>query len=261
MRQPLRLAFSFSEDAMTEVSFEASGATLYAVDTGTGRPIILMHGGLANHLAVRRFAEPLSKFRLITPDVRAAGRSHFGGALTWDLLADDVAALVRHLGLGRAVIGGVSSGAGVAVRTALRHPDIVDALVVLTPVFAGADVGLAPAAAEAMKRMDEAGQRTLREGIEVLLPLFPPELRERARALVATYDAASVAATTRFLASGAQPLATIGELAAITARTLVVPGVDPTHPREVAELYARHLPHATVVDTVDHGTAIADFLA
>src|SRR5205085_10747930 len=132
---------------------------------------------------------------------------------------------------------------------ALRHPSIVDGLLVLNPAYGGADLGLAPAQQAAMDAMNAAGRRAVAEGVEVMLPLFdalPEPVRTRARALVATYDAASVATSTAFMASGAQPFARGADLAAITAPALVVPGIDPTHPRAVAEVYARHLPRATV---------------
>ena len=214
---------------------------LFAVESGRGTPIILLHGGLANHMACRGVAAPLaSRYRVITPDLRGSGKSIFAGELSWDRFADDVAALMRHLGLAKAVIGGVSFGSGVAVRTALRHPELVDKLVLLTPAFAGADVGLTPAQDEAMRAMDAVGSRAVAEGIEVIFPLFdrlPPEIRERIRRIAAHYDPASVAASTKFMASGAQPFGTASDLAAITAPTLVVPGADPYHPAEFAELY------------------------
>ncbi len=158
---------------LREVWFEHDGARLYAVDTGDGTPVLLLHGGLATHLACRLFAAPLaSRCRLITPDVRASGRSLHHGPITWDQLADDVAALMGHLGLPRAVIGGTSFGAGIAVRVALRHPDLTAALGVLNPAFGGADLGLTPAQDAAMQAMDAAGQRAPVEGIEVLFPLL-----------------------------------------------------------------------------------------
>lgn len=250
-----------------EIWFESGGTRLFAADTaGPGRPIVLLHGGLATHLACRRFAGPLSpRFRVITPDLRASGRSIDAGPLTWDQLADDVAALIRHLSLEGAVIGGVSFGSGCAVRVALRHPALVAGLVVLAPVFAGADLGLLPAQAAAMHAMDAAGSRAVAEGVEVLLPLFdalPAEIRARARALAATYDAASVAASTRFMASGAQPFATAADLAAITAPALVLPGTDPEHPLSVAELYRRHLRRCTMraAGPESYAAAIADFI-
>jgi pimeloyl-ACP methyl ester carboxylesterase len=206
-----------------------------------------------------------ARFRIITPDLRASGRSFYGGPLSWDQLADDVAGLIDELGLERAVIGGISFGAGCAVRVALRHPSLTAALVLLHPAFAGSEVGLTTAQQAAMHAMDAAGSRAVREGIQVLYPLFdalPAPMRDRALATVATYDPASVAAMTRFMASGAQPFASASELASITAPTLLVPGIDPTHPVEVADLYRHHLTGAAVhaVETADFASAIADFV-
>jgi pimeloyl-ACP methyl ester carboxylesterase len=249
---------------MDELWFESGGTRLFAVASGEGRPIILLHGGLANHMACRVFCGPLQEW-VITPDLRGAGRSIHHGPLSWDAYADDIAALVRHLGVARAVIGGISFGSGVAARVALRHPEIVEALILLTPAYGGADVGLTPAQQQAMRAMDAAGSRVVAEGIEVLLPLFdalPEEVRARARRVAATYDPASVAATTRFMASGVQPFDTAADLAAITAPTLLVPGTDPYHPPEIADLYRRHLRICTVRDAApgEYAAAIEEIL-
>jgi pimeloyl-ACP methyl ester carboxylesterase len=233
-------------------------------------PLILLHGGLADHRACRPFAEPLSaRFRVITPDLLGAGRSHHPGPLSWDLLADDVAALARRLGIERAVLGGISFGAACATRVALRHPALVAALVVLTPAYGGADLGFTPAQTAAMQAMAAAGRRALTDGIAALHPLLaalPAAIQDRARAMIDSFDPASVAATTAFMASGAQPFATGAELAAITAPTLLVPGTDPTHPPEVAEVYRLHLPRCTVRSiepadfSADYAAAIAELL-
>ena len=232
--------------------FERDGVRLFAALRGQGDPIVLLHGGLADHHACYLYAAPLTaQHRVITPDLRGAGRSHFAGALTWDALADDIAALVRQLGLPRVVIGGSSFGAAAAVRFALRHPELVSALLVLAPAYGGAELGLVPAQQAAMQAMEAVGRRAPAEGTQVLFPLFealPPDIRERARALVATFDPASVAATTAFMASGAQPFERGVELHAIAAPALVVPGNDPTHPREVADVFATHLPACVVQD-------------
>ena len=247
--------------SLREHWFEHGGTRLFTTEAGEGPPLVLLHGGLANHLACWQFAGPLTaRFRVITPDLRGAGRSHFAAPLSWNALADDIPALLRHLGIARAVIGGVSFGAGVAVRVALRYPEVVSALLVLHPAYGGADLGLLPMQQQAMAAMHAAGSRVVAEGIEVLLSLFdalPPEVRERAKRLVVTYDPASVATTTAFMQSGAQPFARGAELAAIKAPVLVVPGVDPYHPREVAEVFARHLTHCTVREAASHELAIA----
>lgn len=228
------------------------------------RPLILLHGGLADHRACRPFAEPLSaRFRVITPDLLGAGRSHHVGPLSWDAIADHVAAGARRLGVERAIVGGISFGAGAAVRIALRHPALVEALILMTPAYGGAELGLDPAQRTAMQAMAAAGRRALTDGIAALHPLFaalPPEIQDRARAMVDSFDPASVAATTAFMASGAQPFATGAELAAITVPTLLVPGTDPTHPPEVAAVFVRHLPRCTVTESAEHASAIADFI-
>ena len=61
------------------------------------------------------------------------------------------------------------------------------------------------------------------------------------KTMIEGFDVASVAATARFLASGAQPFAALDELATITAPALVVPGEDATHPAALAGRYAEHL--------------------
>ena len=252
--------------SLREHCFEHGGIRLYAYDAGDGPPVVLIHGGLANHLACWQFAGPLTaRHRVITPDLRGAGRSHFAGALAWDAFADDIAALVRHLGYTRAVIGGISFGAGAAVRVALRHPDVVSALLVLHPAYGGAELGLSPAQQQAMAAMDAAGSRVVAEGIDVLMPLFdalPPDVRERVKRVVATYDPASVATTTAFMQSGVQPFASGDELRAITAPSLLVPGVDPYHPLEVAAVFRDHVPRCTVREATapELAAAIAGFL-
>ena len=249
----------------TEIHFEHAGSSLFAVEAGEGAPIVLLHGGLSNHRGVRLWAAPLAdRFRLVTPDLRGSGASHFAGELTWDLFADDVAALCARLGIARAIIGGVSFGGGVAIRTALRHPELVAGLVLLHPAFGGSELGMSPTQHAAMNAMDALGSRAPAEGVSVLYPLadtLPASLRERARASFSVYDPASVAASTKFMASAVQPFERNSELAAITVPALVVPGVDATHPVEVAEVYRAHLPSCELrpVDSSFFAPAIADF--
>ena len=107
-----------------ELRVPAHGTTLSVFESGVGTPLLFLHGGLADHQAALLHVGALSeRLRLITPDLRGAGRSHFAGELTWDLLADDVITVLDHLGLERAAVGGVSMGSAVALRAALRHPD------------------------------------------------------------------------------------------------------------------------------------------
>lgn len=97
-------------------------------DTGSGQPLVLLHGGFVDHHMwdgqIPAFAR---LYRVIAPDARGHGAS--ANASKPFRPADDLAALLRNLGTGPAVLAGVSMGASTAVDTALEHPDLVRALV------------------------------------------------------------------------------------------------------------------------------------
>jgi len=97
-------------------------------DTGSGQPLLLLHGGFVDHHMWDDQIPALAPlYRVIAPDARGHGAS--ANASKPFRPADDVAALLRHLGTGPAVLAGVSMGASTAVDTALEHPDLVRALV------------------------------------------------------------------------------------------------------------------------------------
>lgn len=250
-----------------EIWFQSKGVPLYAIELGSGPPIVLLHGGLADHrAALLGIASLAASRRVLTPDLRGSGRSVHAGELSWDQLADDVEALLSHVGLESAVVGGTSMGTAVALRFALRHPQRAAGLVLMAPVYAGQDRGLTAAQSAAFRAMDEAGRRTLDQGIAALRPLFerlPLPIRERAMEMMLSFDPASVAATTRFLVSGEQPFGSADELAAIEAPVVLVPGTDAEHPPEISELYARHLRRSVVVDpsTTELAEQVVQFLS
>lgn len=236
-----------------QVQYTSGDASLFAIDQGAGTPLVFLHGGMADHRAgLVVVGQLVSSLRIIAPDVRGAGRSVFGGELSWDLLADDLACLMDRLGLERAVIGGISAGSAIALRFALRHSDRASGLVLVSPVYRGTALGLTQAQCDAMQTMDGFAQRALTNGIEALYPLYdalPEPIRDRAVAMASQFDVGSVAATTRFLASGVQPFDQLEDLAAIATPTLLIPGKDAEHPPEVAELYARYLPRCEVASS------------
>lgn len=227
----------------SELWFESGGTRLYAREAGRGVPILLLHGTLASHAAVRPIAADLARnHRVITPDLRGAGSSIWRGTLDYDLLADDLVALLRELDLETAVVAGVSSGAGAALRVALRHPERVTALALVRPLHGGAEVPFSEAQRATFAAMHGAARRCLGEGMGALHGLFmplPEGVRERALAMVDGFDPESTAATTALLASDSQPFARADELTALRCPVLLVRGHDALHPPEVSALYER----------------------
>jgi pimeloyl-ACP methyl ester carboxylesterase len=85
----------------------------------TGVPV-----AYASHMATLA-----ANFRVIAPDTRGAGKTrHIGGPVTFDLLADDVLALIDALGLDRPLIAGFSEGGATATVVGLRHLGSVRAI-------------------------------------------------------------------------------------------------------------------------------------
>lgn len=102
---------------------------MFWLDVGSGRPLVLLHGGFLDHRMWDDQVPPLAEhYRVIAPDARGHGRSV--NATEPFRPTDDLAALLRRLGTGPAILVGVSMGAGVAVDTALEHPELVSALIV-----------------------------------------------------------------------------------------------------------------------------------
>ncbi len=104
---------------------------------GNGQPLVLLHGGAG---ATEMFAEILSILsegrQVVAADLQAHGRTaDIARPLSYELMADDVAALVGHLHLGKVDVMGYSLGGGVALRTALQHPELVRKLVLVSTPF------------------------------------------------------------------------------------------------------------------------------
>ncbi|MGP8296834.1 alpha/beta fold hydrolase [Streptomyces inhibens] len=110
-------------------SLETEDGHLAYRDVGAGPPLVLLHGGFLDH-GMWDDQVPLlaPDYRVIVPDARGHGASsNASGPFRH---TDDLAALLRHLGVAPAALVGLSMGASIAVDTALEHPDLVRALVV-----------------------------------------------------------------------------------------------------------------------------------
>ena len=145
-------AISVAADAQAQVSASAVGADpvkgkghyadvngikLYYEIQGSGKPLVLLHGGLG---AIEMFGPNLAALakgrQVIGVDLQGHGRTaDIDRPLSVQFMADDIAALIKHLGLQSADIMGYSLGGGVALQTAIRHPEVVNKLVVVSTPF------------------------------------------------------------------------------------------------------------------------------
>ena len=113
------------------------GIELGYQEFGQGKPVILLHGGFGSLEMFGPNIDLLAKgHHVIGIDLQSHGRSPAAHRpMRFESMADDVAELIRQLGLGKAAILGFSLGGGVALRTGIQHPDVVERLVLVSTPF------------------------------------------------------------------------------------------------------------------------------
>ena len=110
---------------------EVNGLRMYYEVHGTGRPLVLLHGAYMTIEGMAPLLAPLAETRRVIA-VELQGHGHTADVdrpLTYEGMADDTAALLRHLGIGRVDVVGYSMGGGAAIQLAIRHPALVGKLV------------------------------------------------------------------------------------------------------------------------------------
>src|SRR5439155_23560590 len=110
---------------------EVNGINLYYETHGAGRPLVLLHGGLASGEMFGPVLPALAgRHQVITVDLQGHGRTaDIDRPIDVRLMADDIAALIDHLGLAKPDLVGYSLGGGVAFFTAVKHPQKLRKLV------------------------------------------------------------------------------------------------------------------------------------
>lgn len=144
-----------------------NGLKMYYEIHGTGQPLVMLHGGLGviemfepimPGFGASEVSEPiipaLARTRqVIAVELQAHGHTaDIERPLSYELMADDIAALLKQLGIEQADILGYSLGGGVALQTVIRHPDLVRKLVVISTVFKRE--GWYPESRDGMSAMD-----------------------------------------------------------------------------------------------------------
>jgi pimeloyl-ACP methyl ester carboxylesterase len=222
---------------------EAGGVRTYYEAHGAGRPLALLHGGLATieswAMQTPRLAE---HYRVYVPERRGHGRTpDVPGPLSYSLMADDMCAFLDALGLSRAHLIGWSDGAAVAALVAIRRPDLVDKLVLIGQ-YLQLD-GERPESRTMLDRLpdDPAAQQMLRALYDPVSPDGPEHFAVVLDKVVRMWRR--------------EPEIALTDLARIAAPTLIMQGDDDVVRVEHSALLARTIPDTqlAVVPGASHG--------
>lgn len=161
-------------------TFTHDGIKLYYEVSGTGEPLLLIHGnGGSTFDLAPQAAYFRTKYRVIAMDSRDHGKSADSpGPLTYEKMADDQAALLDHLKVGPAYVLGWSDGGIEALLLAMRHPEKVKKLAAMAANLNPSDKALHPDAVALIKTMVAAPQ-TKREAKVTEMMLHEPNIDPR----------------------------------------------------------------------------------
>ncbi|MFI0845892.1 alpha/beta fold hydrolase [Mesorhizobium sp. IMUNJ 23232] len=259
-------------DRLRRFDFVRDGLALAAYDSGgDGQPVVFQHGLCGD---ARQTAEAFpddAVFRLITLECRGHGASQVGDVFSIATFVEDVAALIDHLGLPPVVIGGISMGAAIASRIAVRRPELVRGLVLARPAWV---VEAAPAnmrpnleVGELLVRLSPNEARAAFEASPTHA-LLAREAPDNLASLLGFFERQPFVATSALLTtiSPDGPGIAEADLANLSVPTLVLAtGQDFIHPLGHAELLAQLIPGAVLKTLtpkgVDKPAYLADFQA
>lgn len=244
----------------TEFSVQGAGVTLSGEESGVGPPVLLLHGLTATRRYVVMGSKLLERggHRVLQYDARAHGRSSPAAApdaYAYDLLGDDAIAVMDARGIERAVLAGASMGAHTLLNVALRRPERVAGIVVITPAYSG-DASLEE---QRLARWDRLSEALRRGGVEGFLdaygvPSGPPEfartvLTVTRQRLSQHDDLAALADALRFLPRS-RPFGGLDDLGVLDLPAVVVASgddADPEHPEALGIAYAEAIPNARLI--------------
>jgi len=242
-------------------TLDLADVSLHYEVRGSGPPLLLVAGLASDSFSWLPVAPPLaSRFRTIMPDNRGVGRTRpQDGPCSIDAIADDCAALLRHLGMARTTVLGHSMGGFAAQRLAARHPGLVGRLIL---VATGTSASARDAATfEDMAARLESGEdaerwfRRLFDAIFTKRFLSDPAKAEAVMAWALDYPYPQSARAFRRQVDAVLAYDGNADARAIAVPTLVVAGREDVLFRpEECEAYARSIPGAafTVIEGAAH---------
>jgi pimeloyl-ACP methyl ester carboxylesterase len=211
---------------------------------GAPRPVlVMMHGGGPDHRSLVPLARMLSNDAIvILPDVRGYGMSRCSDPRchTWKQYAEDVVALLDHVHVRQALIGGAGLGSTIGLRVAATFPERVAGLVLISVE----DIEDDEAKAAEVVFMDAFAERVRSHGVEAgwqpILPDLSPIVGTMVREAMHSADPASLAAAAAI--GHDRSFRNLEELLVVEAPTLLFAGADWRHPAALARRLAESLP-------------------
>lgn len=243
-------------EPLTRKTIEREGLRLDWLDAGGAcLPVVFQHGLCGDARQTTEVFPEDERFRLITLECRGHGGSKASPETEFSIatFADDVAVLIGELGTAPVVIGGISMGAAIALRLAIRRPELVRALILARPAWVtraapdnmgpNAEVGrllarLPPSEAKASFTNGETARRLAIEAPDNLV------------SLLGFFDRSPHAVTAALLTAIAAdgPGVAEADLRGLKVPTLVIgTGRDAIHPFSHAETLAGLIPAARLV--------------
>ncbi|HWH94999.1 MAG TPA: alpha/beta hydrolase [Baekduia sp.] len=230
---------------------------LFQERSGSGRPVVLLHGLTATHRYVVMGSKSLQRagHEVLAYDARGHGASDpapSAEAYDYADLTGDLLDVLDEAGIERAVLAGASMGAHTAVRLALEHPERVAGLVVVTPAY---DPERWPGN---LARWDALSDGLRHGGVDGFVEAYGDEGPEKwkdtlqtvLRQRLGAHEHPDAVADALKAVPRSRPFADRGDLRSLDAPTVVVADrdePDPGHPLAIGELYASLIPGARLV--------------
>lgn len=226
----LELSFDLLDEAAAHPeplrAVEANGTRTAYTMTGSGPPMLLLHGGEADHSMFEALGQQLrGRFTVICPDQRDSGATTHG-CTPYDLadLADDAAALIDAIGFERCHVYGTSLGGLIAQVMACRHPERVDRLILGSTWRVGRSLAeIAPDTARELTRLRADAPR---HAGEIARYFFPPLALQLRPALTSIFSGGTRSADMRARRAALLASPPRVELRDVRARTLLLLGAD-----------------------------------
>ena len=254
----------FYESGDLRLHYVCRGAPLRQTSTA----IVFQHGiggdvrQPSRFLVPERTSIPAEELSIVHADFRGHGQSDLGHTerLSIETLANDLVALLDHLKLAQAIVGGISMGAAAALRLAVQQPERCQALILCRPAWA--DGPMSAVARHSLGLVaellaDDDWQRSaapsleqseILHSVEKVCPDAAKSLRGQVQSVLARPESREAAIVRLRQLPLSRGLNDLGDLAAVTCPTLLLAAQgDPVHPFECARQLALSLPHGHLV--------------